>query len=102
MPSEPDWLASISSGTVCTWFYILAILNSIFAVAGVVGAIMLLTNGKSTLVGILPLMLGIVIGFTNAWALFVICKRGINNNEGFGWKTDLAKSALRARGIYVA
>lgn len=82
MPSEPEWLASISSGTVCTWFYILAIFNSIFAVAGVLGAIMLLSNGKLTMVGSIPLMFGIIVGFINAWALFVVCKRGINN-EGF-------------------
>ena len=93
MPSEPDWLASISSGTVCTWFYILAILNSVFAVAGVIGAIMLVSGGKIKLSSFLSIFFSIIIGFTNAWAMFVVCNRTINT-EGFGWKTNLAKSAF--------
>ena len=100
MPSEPDWLASISSGTVCMWFYILAIVNTLFSIAGMVIVGMFVSRGKS-LTSILPLTIGILVGLINAWFLFIICNRSINR-EGFGWKTDLAKSALRARGIYVA
>jgi hypothetical protein len=82
MPSEPDWLASISSGTVCMWFYILAIINSIFAVAGVVIlGIMVSRGAKSPLFFFLPLV-SILVGLTNAWFMFVICNRGINR-EGF-------------------
>ena len=93
MPSEPDWLASISSGTVCTWFYILAILNSGFALAGVIAIVILLSKGIKTLVTILPLLLSMVIGVTNAWFLFMMCNRSINT-EGFGWKTNMAKNVV--------
>ena len=93
MPSEPDWLASISSGTVCTWFYILAILNSGFALAGVIAIVILLSKGIKTLVTILPLLISMVIGVTNAWFLFMMCNRSINT-EGFGWKTNMAKNVV--------
>lgn len=94
MPSEPEWLASISSSSVCTWFYILAITNSILAIAGVLTVIMILTgSGKTTFMSILPLILSIAIGFTNAWFMFVVCNRGINK-EGFRLKASLTKSAL--------
>jgi len=93
MPSEPDWLASISSGTVCTWFYIMAILNSIFAVAGVISVGILVSKGTKSLINYLPLIIGILVGLINAWFLFVMCNRSINK-EGFGWKKNLAKSAF--------
>ena len=93
MPSEPDWLASISSGTVCTWFYILAILNSIVAVAGVIVIVMLLSKGVKSVVTILPLAMSMAIGLTNAWFLFMMCNRSINT-EGFGWKTNMAKNVF--------
>ena len=93
MPSEPDWLASISNATVCTWFYILAIMNSIFAAAGVIAIILLLSKGVKSPVSILPLVLSMVIGLTNAWFLFMMCNRSINK-EGFGWGTNLVKNTF--------
>ena len=101
MPSEPDWSASISSSSVCTWFYVLAIINGVFAVAGVLGAVMLLTRGSKSILSILPLLIGSVVGFTNSWFMFVVCNRGINK-EGFGWKTNLAKGVFSAAtGVYI-
>ena len=94
MPSEPEWSASISSASVCTWFYVFAILNGVFAVAGVIGAIILLTRGTKSAVSLLPLVLGSLVGFTNAWFLFIVCNRGINK-EGFGWKTNVALNVAR-------
>jgi hypothetical protein len=79
MSSEPDWSKSISGATVCTWFYILALLNGIIAAAGVVGLLMLLTNGSKSLAALAPLATGGIIGFINAWALFLVCSRGISN-----------------------
>lgn len=96
MPSEPEWLASISSGTVCTWFYILAILNSIFSVAGVIAVIMLVSGGKIKLSSFLYIFISIIIGFTNAWAIFIVCNRGLHQSEGFGVKTAIAKSIFNA------
>jgi hypothetical protein len=94
MPSEPEWSASISSATVCTWFYVLAILNGVFAIAGVLGAIVLLARGTKSAVSLLPLVLGSLVGFTNTWFLFIVCNRGINK-EGFGWKTTAALNVAR-------
>jgi xanthine/uracil permease len=71
----------------------LAILNGVFALAGVLGAVMLLSRGTKSAVTLLPLVLGSLVGFTNAWFMFIVCNRGINK-EGFGWKTNLAKDAL--------
>ena len=79
MPSEPDWSKSISGATVCTWFYILALLNGIIAAAGVVGVVMLLTNGSKSLATLAPLFVGGLVGFVNAWALFLVCTRGLSN-----------------------
>jgi hypothetical protein len=93
MPSEPDWLASISSGTVCTWFYIMAILNSLVAVAGVVVIVMLLSKGVKSMGTIVPLLVSMTIGLTNAWFLFMMCNRSINK-EGFGWGTNMAKNVF--------
>jgi hypothetical protein len=93
MPSEPEWLASISSGTVCTWFYIIAILNSIFAVAGVIGLGVLVSKGVKSLIIFLPYTIGMLVGLTNAWFLFMMCNRSINK-EGFGWKTNMAKNVV--------
>jgi hypothetical protein len=93
MPSEPEWLASISSGTVCTWFYIMAILNSLVAVAGVVVIVMLLSKGVKSMGTIVPLLVSMSIGLTNAWFLFMMCNRSINK-EGFGWGTNLAKNVV--------
>ena len=109
MPSEPEWSSSISSATVCTWFYMLAVINGIFAVAGVLGAVMLLTRGSKSVMSVLPLVIGGLIGFTNAWFLYIVCNRGLHM-EGFGKKMKMAgsiakgagKALLAANGMYVA
>jgi len=82
MPSEPEWLEYIPSSTVCTWFYFLAIVNSVFSVAGVIGLIIIVSKGNKSLLSIVPLLVAILVGLINAWMMFVVCKRGINN-EGF-------------------
>lgn len=78
MPSEPDWSKSVSSSSVCSWFYSLAILNGIFAVGGVLGALFFYKS-KITM---LPLLITGSFGFINAWALFIVCNRGLHT-EGF-------------------
>jgi hypothetical protein len=93
MPSEPEWLASISSGSVCTWFYIMAILNSIFAVAGVIGLGVLVSKGVKSLMIFLPYTIGMLVGLTNAWFLFIMCNRSINR-EGFGLQMNMVKNAF--------
>ena len=74
MPSEPNWSKHISSSNVCTWFYSLAVLNGLFAVAGVIGMLLLKKSKDLTL----PLLISGSVGFINMWALFIVCNRGIN------------------------
>ena len=77
MPSEPKWSKQLlSNNSVCMWFYILAVLNALIAVAGVLAAL----TSKSR--GLTPtLLLGGALGFVNAWFLFLVCNRGLH--EGF-------------------
>ncbi len=82
MPREPSWSKSwFSDTTVCTWFYALAILNAIVAVAGLVGALFFASKGSKSM--IIPLLISGSIGFINSWFLFLVCNRGINSGEGF-------------------
>ena len=75
MPSEPEWSKQISNTTVCTWFYILALINAFFAVAGI---ILVLMSKKATMGSILTILLSAGLGFTNTWFLFLVCNRGLN------------------------
>lgn len=73
MPSEPNWSKQISDSSVCTWFYVLAIVNAVLAVAGVLAALLVGKNRGFAL----PLFLG-GLGFMNAWFLFLVCNRGLH------------------------
>ena len=76
MPSEPSWSKEyISSPTVCTWFYFLALLNAFVAVAGVLGAVFM--SKKASMALLVFLLLQGMIGFVNAWFLFLVCNRGL-------------------------
>ena len=79
MPSEPSWSKQISNTSVCTWFYALAILNAIIAVAGILGGLLMYKKGPKGL--LFSLLLSGGVGFINAWFLFLVCSRGLH--EGF-------------------
>jgi hypothetical protein len=80
MPSEPSWSKEmISSSTVCTWFYALALLNLALGVAGIIRALYLFLVNKSYVLVSVIIMLSAMIGITNSWFFFLICDRGINN-----------------------
>ena len=76
MPSEPNFSKQISNSTVCTWFYILAILNLVFSLSIVVSALYI----KKREIAVNFLIAGL-IGCVNTWFLFLVCKRGLD--EGF-------------------
>ena len=78
MPSEPAWSKQISGATVCTWFYALALVNLFFGVAGVLGGLILLSRGKSTLGGLGLAVFMSSIGLMNSWFFFIICNRGLH------------------------
>ena len=80
MPSEPAWSKQISSASVCTWFYAFALINLFFGVAGVLGGLYAMTKGKGSVGGLVLSFMFATIGFTNAWAFFVMCSRALQSN----------------------
>jgi len=77
MPSEPSWSKKISSSSVCTWFYAVAIVNLLFGAAGVLSGLYLLSKGKGTAGNLIAVLLGSSIGFMNSWFFFLVCSRGL-------------------------
>jgi len=77
MPSEPTWSKKISSATVCTWFYAVAIINLLFGTAGIVSTLYLLSKGKVSSTYTFGYMLGASVAFMNAWFFFLVCNRGL-------------------------
>lgn len=78
MPSEPSWSKKISSTTVCTWFYALAIVNLLFGTTGIVMALYGMSKGKGDITNLVALALAASIGFMNSWFFFLVCNRGLN------------------------
>ena len=99
MATEPSVLESVSNSTVCTWFFILACVNSLVAVAIIV--LLVLSARKMPLQSSLMLATSGTVALINSWFLFLMCNRSIGNKEGFGWKTNLAKGILASKGIYI-
>ena len=79
MPSEPAWSQAISSGTVCNWFFILAAANAFSAILVILTVFVIIARGKFTSTLLFPI-LGVSLGFANAWALFLVCNRGLKSN----------------------
>jgi hypothetical protein len=76
MPTEPNWSKQISNASVCTWFYVLAIINAFFAIAGIATALMYRKLDISFMVS---LVISSALGFTNMWFLFLVCNRGLKD-----------------------
>lgn len=77
MPSEPSWSKKISSTTVCTWFYALAIINLLFGAAGILLTLYSVSKGKSSNAYLFGYIIGASIGFMNSWFFFLVCNRGL-------------------------
>jgi len=77
MPSEPSWSKKISSTTVCTWFYAIAIVNLLFGTAGIVSGLWLMSKGKYDMMQLFAVVVGASIGFMNTWFFFLVCNRGL-------------------------
>ena len=75
MAAEPSFLDNISNSTVCTWFFILACINSLVAVTIIV--ILALTARKAPLQSTLILVTSGSVTLINAWFLFLMCNRSI-------------------------
>ena len=86
MVTEPSFLRSISNLTVCTWFFILACLNSLVALS-ILGITVFTLQQKTPLPNSLVLITSGAVALINAWFLFLMCNRSIGK-EGFAMKTD--------------
>jgi len=86
MVSEPSFLRSISNSTVCTWFFILACLNSLVAVS-ILGLIIFTLQQKIPLPNTSLLITSGVVALINSWFLFLMCNRLIGN-ESFAMPGD--------------
>ena len=93
MPQEPDWSKQINNSSICYWFYVLAIINGVFAVAGILAALYLVSLGKRSMSTIFTMLIAGGIGFTNAWFLFLVCNRGLKNEGFYGRKLNRLKRA---------
>ena len=79
MLPEPAWSQAISSNTVCSWFFFLAAMNAFSATLVVLLVLVAVGRGKFTSALLLP-MLGVSLGFVNAWALFLVCNSGLKSD----------------------
>jgi hypothetical protein len=91
MPTEPSFLRSVSNSTVCTWFFIIACLNSLVALAIIVLVVM--SARKLPTQQIITLVISSSVMFINAWFLFLMCNRSINKD---GFKDDDSKEYKRS------
>lgn len=95
MPSEPTWSKQISSVTVCTWFYALALVNLFFGAAGVLSGLYLLSKGKSSMTSLVVTVVAASLGFMNSWFFFIICNRGLHV-DGFRGGSSSMRIAYKA------
>jgi uncharacterized membrane protein len=81
MPSEANWSTELlSNSTVCLWFFVVAVYNAILAVLAIL-LVIFMSNNKAVKPLTPFVLLAAVFGFVNAYMLFVLCSRGLN--EGF-------------------
>ena len=78
MPSEPSWSKKISSTTVCTWFYALAIVNLLLGTTGILMALYGMSKGRGDVANMIAMVIAASIGFMNSWFFFLVCNRGLN------------------------
>jgi hypothetical protein len=86
MPAEPTLLRSVSNSSVCTWFFILACLNTIVAVV-IIGLVVFTLQQKKPLPNTPVLIASGTTSLISAWFLFLMCNRSIGK-EGFKMKGD--------------
>ncbi len=94
MISEPEWSKEIPSSIICTWFYAFALLNLFLGIAGVIGSIYLTSIGKLPFGLIIFMGFVTFIAFINMWFLFLMCKRGIDEE---GWIDENMRRRRRRR-----
>ena len=74
---EPSWSKSIENSTICNWFYIMAVFNALFGVAGILAGIYLVSNGLLKSMSLVSLSVGVLFALINSWFLFLQCDRSL-------------------------
>jgi type III secretory pathway component EscR len=78
---EPQWTKKISNNTVCSWYYILFLINAFIAIVAVVGTLMVIfgmkmQKGMSYAFGFQGL-LTVAIATTSSLFLYLVCDRSL-------------------------
>jgi hypothetical protein len=80
---EPDWTKKIASSSMCTYFYVIFVINAIAAAFAVVSVLFMFGNtptGTSMIWQIFTVLLtliAIAIPFLNALFMFMLCNRAL-------------------------
>ena len=79
--NEPDFLKKISNTTVCTWFYILFVVNAIVAIVAIISAaymsLVIKVNVGYKLLYFVMYSLAIAVPLINATFYYVLCERAL-------------------------
>lgn len=79
--NEPDFLKQISNTTVCTWFYILFVVNAIVAIVAIISAVymslVLKVNVGYKLMYLVMYSLAIAVPLINATFYYILCERAL-------------------------
>ena len=79
--NEPDFLKQISNTTVCTWFYILFVVNAIVAIVAIISAVymslVLKVNVGYKLMYFVMYSLAIAVPLINATFYYILCERAL-------------------------
>jgi hypothetical protein len=81
---EDSWMKSISSGTVCGWFYFLFVWQSVMAALAILGVFgVAFMGGKlgipkaARLIQVATLVVGAGIAVASALFMYILCERAI-------------------------
>lgn len=85
--AEPDFLKQISNTTVCTWFYILFVVNAIVAIVAIISAaymsLVLKVNVGYKLLYFVMYSLAIAVPLINATFYYILCERALVSKKAY-------------------
>jgi hypothetical protein len=85
--NEPDFLKVFSNATVCTWFYILFVINAVVAFVAIISAIylslVLKVNVAYKLAYFVGYSLAIAVPLINATFYYILCERALPSTKRY-------------------
>jgi hypothetical protein len=85
--SEPAWTKSLSSNTLCGWFYLLFIVRLTVFILFALALIYLLTMTSGSFfkgemgTKVIGTLIGLIVMGTDALFLHILCNRSLQTNE---------------------